>query len=1030
MLKKISFLKLLIPTTALVLTLIITLGCATQTGSAAEAQAAGSTESAADSGTVDAQQTAEADRLELNTAVRHGTLENGLTYYVQQNSRPEDRVQLRLVVNAGSILEEEDERGLAHFVEHMAFNGTENYAKDAIIDYLEKTGMSFGPDINASTSFDQTIYKLDLPSGGTSGPEENTLATGVDILKEWAFNIAFSPEEVEKEKGVIIEEWRGARGAAARMRDEYLPVLFRNSRYAERLPIGEMEVIRSATAADLKDFYKKWYRPDLMAVVAVGDVDPEKMEQLIKDTFGAGTGPSGNGPDKATAQPAGANQQPERPGYSVPPAEGRQFAIATDPEAQRTQIQVLSLHEPFRLQSVQDYKTSLILSMYSQMVRARLSEKTEQSDPPYVTGYFAATNYLRNNDATVWGALAREGQIERALTTLLEEERRISLYGFTENELQRAKENLRSRMQRIYEEREKTESSSFASEYIRHYLAGEAAPGIEREWELTQKYLPEITLADIKQVREQFIRSGGAKTAIITGPEKEGLRYPAPQELEEIFARADTAEVEPYRDKLAGDQLLDELPQPGSIVSEEATTIPAELLGPSTSSDENEDPVTYHQFILSNGAKVVYRRTDYKNEEILFSAFSPGGASQVETEDYYAAAMAPSFVQAAGLGDYSPSQLRKLTAGTQAQVSPYINDLTEGFRGSARPEDLELLFQQIYLYFTAPRRDSDLFQSYQQRLQGVLENRRSNPQVLLNDTVTKLLFDDHPRRQPYTAERVAAISEEQVYRIFSERFASPGDFTFTFVGNVDPQELQRLAALYLGSAGSKESSGAGSPASTDTNDSAADTKTSSTRESWINRGVRYTDTDIREEVRAGIAEKSTVTRVYAGSYDWSLQNNSTLQSLQQLLEIRLREKVREEAGGTYGVGVSISPTRYPTERYMIAIRFNCDPERVEELNTIIDTELAALAESPVDPSYIDKVRSIRTKSLEEALQTNGFWRDKLESIQLYDLDPRTALATRRRIQMTSADSLRQAVSTYINGATTIEVVLYPENFKE
>lgn len=1020
--KNIQILKLLSIFATASLALSITVGCATQTETGlssttqAETNLSQKTTAASSAAAATASpQTSASSRLQLNPEVRYGTLENGLTYYVQQNGRPEDRVQLRLVVNVGSVLEEDGERGLAHFVEHMAFNGTENYEKDTIIDYLEKTGMSFGPDINASTSFDQTIYKLDLPSGGETGPNTVTLETGVDILKEWAFNIAFAPEEVEKEKGVIIEEWRGARGAAARMRDEYLPVLFRNSRYAERLPIGEMDVIRSAAAEDLEDFYQKWYRPELMAVIAVGDVDTEKMEQLIKEAFGPGQADQAAGRTETSDQATEPSQQPERPSYSVPPADGREYAVVTDPEAQRTQIQVLSLHEPFRLHTEQDYKTSLILSMYSQMVRARLAEKTEQSDPPYVTGYFASTNYLRNNDATVWGALAREGQIQRALTALLEEERRINMYGFTENELQRAKENLRSRMQRVYEEREKTESSSFASEYIRHYLAGEAAPGIEKEWELTQKYLPEITLADIKQVRTQFVQSGGAKTAILTGPEKEGLQYPGEQELEEIFDRTESAQVEPYRDELAGDQLLNKLPEPGSIVSEETVTIPAESLGPSASSaaESGADSITYHQFTLSNGAKVVYRPTDYKNEEILFSAFSPGGASQVETEDYYAAAMAASFVQAAGLGDYSPSQLRKLTAGTQAQVSPYINDLTEGFRGNARPEDLELLFQQIYLYFTAPRRDSDLFQSYQQRLQGVLENRRSNPQVLLSDTVTKLLFDDHPRRQPYTAERVAAITEEQVYRIFNERFASPGDFTFTFTGNIDPQELKRLAALYLGAAGAHNQAAAGS-----------------TRESWIDRGVRYTDTDIREEIRAGIAEKSTVTRIYAGSYDWSLQNNSTLQSLQQLLQIRLREKVREEAGGTYGVGVSISPTRYPVERYTIAIRFNCDPERVEELDSIIDTELAALAERPVDPSYIDKVRNIRTKSLEEALQTNGFWRDKLESIQLYDLDPRTALAVRRRIQSTSAESLRQAVRTYINGATTIEAVLYPENFKE
>ena len=1001
MFKKISLLKPLTTAAALIVLLTVTIGCATQSETAPGSET---------------QQASEADRLELNPAVRHGKLENGLTYYVQQNSRPEERVQLRLVVNAGSILEEENERGLAHFVEHMAFNGTEKYEKNAIIDYLEKTGMSFGPDINASTSFDRTIYKLDLPSGAglsseaeadsgadgaASASEENTIRKGVDILKEWAFHIAFDPQQVEDEKGVIIEEWRGARGAAARMRDEYLPVLFRNSRYAERLPIGEMDVIRSASADDLENFYKKWYRPELMAVIAVGDVDPEKMEQLIKETFGR-------------RQAAADKQEAERPSYSVPPAEGREYAVVSDPEAQRTQIQVLSLQEPFRLKTEPDYKTSLILSMYSQMVRARLSEKTEQSDPPYVTGYFAATNYLRNNDATVWGALAREGQIERALTTLLEEERRIELYGFTEDELRRAKENIKSRMQRVYEERKKTESSSFAAEYIRHYLAGEAAPGIEREWELTQKYLPKISLEDIQQVRQQYIQSGGAKTTIVTGPQKEDLEYPDKDRLRTIFADTGSAQVEPYRDELAGDQLLDKLPEPGSIVSENTVTIPAKVLGPSDSS-----AVTYHEFTLSNGAKVVYRQTDYKNEEILFSAFSPGGASQVETEDYYAATMAASFVQAAGLGEYSPSQLQKLTAGKQAQVSPYINELTEGFRGNARPEDLELLFQQVYLYFTAPRRDSNIFQSYQQRLQGVLENRRSNPQVLLSDTVTKLLFNDHPRRQPYTAERIASITEEQVYRIFSERFASPADFTFTFAGNIDPQSLRRLAARYLGStgsAGSEESTGPGGQAGTS--------------ESWIDRGVRYTDTSTREEIRAGIAEKSTVARIYAGSYNWSLQNNSTLQSLQQLLKIRLREKVREEAGGTYGVGVSVATTRYPVERYTISIRFNCAPGRVEELNSIIDAELEVLADQPVESSHIDKVRSIRSKSLEKALRTNGFWRDKLEAIQLYQLDPQAAIAVQRRIDSTSAAALHQAVRTYMQSSTRVEAILYPENFME
>src|SRR6056297_4181879 len=868
-------------------------------------------QAAKNSETTQANQAGESEKLELNDEVLYGRLDNGLTYYIRSNSRPKDRLQMRLVVDAGSILEQDDQRGLAHFVEHMAFNGTEKYEKDSIIDYLEKTGMSFGPDINASTSFDQTIYKLDLPTDDAEQAdkqERNTVAKGVDILKEWAFRIAFAPEEVEAEKGVVIEEWRGARGAAARMREEYLPVLFRNSRYAERLPIGKMDVIRSAEPEDLEQFYSAWYRSELMAVVAVGDMEPEKIEGLIKATF-SGPGPRDNSRDNPqdTPQENSPQQHSQRPSYSVPPAEEHEFAIVTDPEAQRTQVQMLSLHEPFRIKTEQDYRTSLVISMYGQMVRARLSEKTEQSDPPYVNGYFGVTNYLRNNDAAVWGAIAREGQVERALRTLVEEERRISEFGFTQGELQRAKENLRSRMQRVYEERDKTDSRSFAGEYVRHFLAGEAAPGIEREWQLTKEYLPEISLEDIRWVREHFIRSGGAKTTIVTGPEKAGLQYPSTGELRELVEQVQSSQVEPYRDDFSGRELIEKLPKPGSIKSTETFTIPAATIEPGPKAQPKTEPnaqpkaeteakgdISYHEFTLSNGARVVYRQTDYKNEQILFSAFSYGGASLVEDEDYYAAVMAPSFVRAAGLGEYSPSQLKKLTAGKQAQVSPSIGDLTEGFSGSARPEDLELLFQQVYLYFTAPRRDSDLFLSYQQRLQGVLQNRRNNPNVLLNDTVTKMLFDNHPRRQPYTAERIGEITEDQVYRIFSERFASPSDFTFTFVGNLNPQKLKRLAALYLGSIEPA--------ASTDS------------RESWIDRGVRFTDTEAREEVYAGIAEKSRVNRLYLGSNTWSLEHNSSLESLRKLLEIRLREKVREEAGGTYGVGVSLSTSRDPVNR--------------------------------------------------------------------------------------------------------------------
>ncbi|MGC9311605.1 MAG: M16 family metallopeptidase [Sediminispirochaetaceae bacterium] len=945
--------------------------------------------------------------LQLDPQVGYDTLENGLTYYVRRNTTPENRVQLRLVVDAGSVLEREDQLGLAHFVEHMAFNGTEEYEKNTIIDYLEKSGMSFGHDINAYTSFDQTVYKLDLP---TDDPE--TVLRGLDILKEWAFNIAFDPEEVDKERQVIIEEWRSGRSADSRLRDEYLPVLLRGSRYAERLPIGSMDVIRRTTAADLKEFYDSWYLPDNMAVIIVGDIDPEKMSGEVRRIFspfgheGGASKPAAEGsPELASdgradsragsrtegaPKPAADNREEnaQRPSYSVPEADEPAFILATDPEARRIRVQIIRLHNAFTLKTEEDYRTSLALAMYNQMVGDRLSEKTEQADPPYVSGYFSVSDFLRNDAATLWGATAREGQVDRALRELLVEAARVERFGFTGGELQRARENILSWLRRAYEERDKTESQRLVNEYVAHFLSGEAAPGIEKEWELARRFLPEITLNDIRRVGREIVRSGGRETFIITGPEKRDLDYITEAELQELAAEVNNTEIQPYRDDFSGEEFFDRPLTPG--------TVTAEIEAP--------DGV-YRGFTLSNGARVLYRQTDFKNEEILFSAFSPGGASLIDTERYFAARLGPNFVDASGLAGYSPSELKKQLAGRQVSVNPYIGELFEGFSGSTRPEDLELLYQLVHLYFTSIREAPDLFASYQQRLAGVLANRGQDPQVQFSDRISELLFEDHPRRAPVTAEVVQALDPDDVYGIFRERFSSPSDFTFVFVGNVDPVLIRDLSARYLGSIPAR-------PA-----------------EEWRDTGVRYTDEAQSAVVNSGIEEKSSVVRLYPGDYTWSLEENTALSGLEQLLDIRLREEVREEAGGTYSVGVSISTSRYPEDDYLLTINFSTDPARVEELSGIIETELRSLQESAVDESYLEKIRSILTKSLEDARQTNEYWLGTIGRIEQYGLDPAEVFAEEERIRGLTAEGLREAAARYISGAVLVEAVLYPAEYQ-
>ncbi len=916
--------------------------------------------------------------LQLDPQVDFGTLENGLDYYVRRNTTPENRVQLRLVVNAGSVLEREDQLGLAHFVEHMAFNGTERYEKNTIIDYLEKTGMSFGPDINAYTSFDQTVYKLDLP---TEDPE--TIVRGLDILKEWAFNIAFDPEEVDKERQVIIEEWRSGRSADSRLRDEYLPVLLRGSRYAERLPIGSMDVIRRTTPEDLKEFYDSWYLPENMAVIVVGDIDSEKMVAELRRLFSP-FGPEGG------REPAIDNSDviAQRPSYSVPEAVQPAFILATDPEARRTRVQIIRLHEAFTLETEEDYRTSLALAMYNQMVGDRLAEKTEQADPPYVSGYFSVSDFLRNDGATLWGATAREGQVDRALRELLIEAARVERFGFTEGELQRARENILSWLRRAYEERDKTESRRLVNEYVAHFLSSEAAPGIEKEWDLAQRFLPEITLEDIQRVGREIVRTGGRETFIITGPEKRDLDYITEVELQGLVSEVNNAELQPYRDDFTGEEFFNLPLTPG--------TVTAEIEAPDG---------TYRGFTLSNGARVLYKQTDFKNEEILFSAFSPGGASLIDTGRYFAARLAPNFIDASGLAGYSPSELKKQLTGRQVSVNPYIGELFEGFSGSTRPEDLELLYQLVHLYFTSIREAPDLFSSYQQRLAGVLANRDQDPQVQLGDRISELLFEDHPRRAPVTSEVVQELNPDNVYGIFRERFSSPSDFTFVFVGNVDPVLIRDLSARYLGSIPAR-------PA-----------------EEWRDTGVRYTDEVQTVVVNAGIEEKSSVVRLYPGDYSWSLEENTVLSGLEQLIDIRLREEVREEAGGTYGVGVSISTSRYPEDDYLLTINFSTDPARVEELTGIIETELQSLQERAVDESYLEKIRSILTKSLEDARQTNEYWLGAIGRIEQYGLDPVEVFAEEERIRGITAEGLREAASRYISGAVLVEAVLYPAEYQ-
>ncbi|MCF7802063.1 MAG: insulinase family protein, partial [Candidatus Marinimicrobia bacterium] len=589
--------------------------------------------------------------LPIDSDVRTGVLPNGLQYYIRYNPKPEHRAELRLAVNAGSILENDDQQGLAHFVEHMSFNGTEHFQKSELVDYLESIGMRFGPDLNAYTSFDETVYMLQVP---TDSSEE--LKTAFQILEDWGHLLSFNDEEIDKERGVIIEEWRLGRGAEQRMRDEQFPIILKDSRYAQRLPIGKKEILDTFPYETLRRFYKDWYRPDLMAVVAVGDFDMDAIEGLIQSHFGNLTNPK---------------NERGREFYPVPDHEETLFAIATDKEATRNQLTVYYMQDVKPEETIGHYRERLMGSLYNAMFNDRLNELAKQPDAPFLYGYSGQGRFVRTKEVYLLSAGVADNGITNGLEALLREAKRVHDYGFTQSELERQKKTMLRRMEQAYNERDKTESRNLAREYVSHFLNGEPIPGIEYEYTITQKLLPTITLDDVNHLADEWITTHN-RVITVNAPEKEGVSVPTDKELTTVLEAVSREKVEPYAEAVNAEPLLAQEPAPGKVVSE------------ATHAD-----VGIVEWTLSNGVKVILKPTDFKNDEVRFTAFSPGGTSLVPDSLYIAAETTADLMFESGLGNFDRISLDKKLAGQVVNVRPWLEELEEGLNGSASPADLE-----------------------------------------------------------------------------------------------------------------------------------------------------------------------------------------------------------------------------------------------------------------------------------------------------------------------------------------------------
>ncbi len=908
------------------------------------------------------------DQLPIDKEITQGTLQNGFKYFIKRNPKPVKRAYLQLIVNAGSLLEDDNQLGLAHFTQHMAFDSSKKFSKKEKTDYLKSIGMKFGPDINAYTSFDETVYMFELPTDSI-----NTLQKGFQLIEDIAHNLSFDDAEINKERGAVKEEWGSGRGAGSRMRDKQFPILLNDSRYAERLPIGKKETIENFGRDVLKRYYKDWYRPDLMAVIVVGDVDVKWVEKQIKSHFSKLTNPQ---------------SEKERKYYSVPNDGKVSFAIATDKEAAQTSINIYHKLEATKtFKTASDLRENLMENIFNSMFNWRLREATIKPDPPFIMSTSGVGKLIRNKDFYTLSALLKEGGIKTGLKSLYIEEERIKKYGFTKTEFDRAKDALTSYWEQMYNEKDKTESSVLSSNLVKYFLNDETMISIEDYVNISKQLINEIKIDDVNNLINNFITDKD-NVVLVNAPEKDGLKTPDENELRRIIAEAKKENIEPYNEKFVQDILLPNPPKGSEIISEKE--IP-------------ELNVT--ELKLKNGVKVVLKPTNFSSE-VHITAFNPGGHSLLPDSDFIPAATASQVVTLGGVGSLDAIQLRKILAGKHVKVSPALNEVSEGITGLSSEKDVETLMQLIYLYITSPRADSAVYATQKDRMKSFIENRNANPESAFIDTVQVTLGNYNIRREPLSVAAIEKMDLEKSMRIYKERFADASGFTFIFVGNFKNTVIRPLIEKYLGGLPSLNRN-----------------------ETWKNLNINPPKGIISKVVRKGIESKSLVNLTFTGPFDWNNQNIFDLNAMRSVLEIKLREAIKEEKEGTYGVQVTGAAQSIPNPGYTFSINFECAPERVNELVKIVFRQIDTLKNNQVPQVYITKVKDALKREQESSLKSDSFWLSALNKYYFNKMDPKEILETSDRIDKLSYDAVKKAAKKYLNTENYIKVVLLPEKTK-
>ena len=859
--------------------------------------------------------------LQIDPEILTGQLDNGLTYYVYENDEPEDVAYLRLVIKAGSLQEDEDQQGLAHFVEHMAFNGSTNFDSGEIINFLESIGMEYGPHLNASTGFDKTIYQLKIPTNDPAIIKKSML-----ILADFAGEVSFKEEAFANERKVVVEEWRQSLGSSKRQMGKLIKIQFANSKYVERQPIGKIDLIKTFEPQRARDFYYEWYRPELMAVIAIGDFEKEKMVSLIKEYFSSLINPTQGRPREV---------------YSVPLTTKDSVHFVTDTEETTTLLQVLFNHKAKLFRTQGDFRDDVVLRMYLNLLTQRLNEISMQKDPPFVAaGIYNDQLTIKNTQYTL-AFIPLNNDFERGFKAILTEIERVRQHGFLNSELERIKDDYLSYYKEMYDNREDQDSTFFLWDLINRFVNKEAITSIAFDYKLIKSILPTIKTEDLKKITDQWFLEEGRKV-VITAPEKNLNKLPTSNDLLSLLNQLSQKQLAAYEEDDVGQRpLLEVSPVSSKIIYE-----------------KYHKQFNTYELRLANGVRVILKPTDFKKNKITFSAQSPGGTSLSSDELFVSADKAIDVVTYSGLGSFNAVELRKKLSGKNLSINTNIFSLSEGMSGSSTEEDLPTLFELIYLCFTAPRFDADDFENYKNNEKEILLDRQLDPEEVFSDFYITKLYDNHYRVRPWTPELLEEVDYEQAFQFYKERFNNAGDFTFYFVGSFDLETIKPLVETYLG----------GLPRSFK-------------RENWKDRNVDYFRGTHADTLKMGLEPKSTTYLVYTGPFAYNIRNRLNFYAMEKILNIRLNETIREKIGGVYSIGAYGSKNKYPNQSYVFIISFNSDPERQEEIIKAIEQEIENLQENGFGQSYLDKVNKQMLQEYREEYKSNNFW---LSTFQFYD----------------------------------------------